>query len=172
MDAIKLLEKQHHEVEALFAKAEKTKSATMRRRLFEKIGDALAVHATIEEKIFYPNVFGKTTKDILLEAVEEHLAAKRVIADLIALDPTDEHYAAKLSVLKEEITHHIREERKELFPKAKKLVTKEVWRRSVSRWRRWRRRLGPKPRRRGCACPTRHKRPRRSTNPRDQLILR
>lgn len=126
MDAIKLLEKQHHEVEELFAKAEKTKSATMRRRLFEKIGDALAVHATIEEKILYPNVFGKTTKDILLEAVEEHLAAKRVIADLIALDPTDEHYAAKLSVLKEEITHHIREERKELFPKAKKLVSKEV----------------------------------------------
>jgi len=125
MDAIELLEEQHGEVEELFEKVEKAKSPSARMKLFEKIGDALAVHAAIEEKIFYPAAKAAATEDLLFEAVEEHLAAKRLIADLIELDPADEHYRAKLTVLGEEIRHHIREERKELFPKVKKLLDKD-----------------------------------------------
>jgi hypothetical protein len=125
MDAIKLLEQQHHEVEELFKKVDKASTAHVRLHLFEQIGDALAVHCTIEEKIFYPAVFAAKTKDIVLEATEEHLGAKRLIADLIGLAPTEEHYKAKLTVLKEQIFHHVDEERKELFPKARKLVDKE-----------------------------------------------
>jgi hemerythrin-like domain-containing protein len=125
MDAIKLLEQQHHEVEELFRKVDKTSSANVRLHLFEQIGDSLAVHCTIEEKIFYPAVFAAKTKDILLEATEEHLGAKRLIADLLALAPTEEHYKAKLTVLKEQILHHVDEERKELFPKARKLLGKD-----------------------------------------------
>ena len=124
MDAINLLEEQHNEVEDLFDKLESATTAVARRKLFEQIGDALAVHAAIEEKIFYPACKTDETSDVLYEAVEEHLAAKRLIADLIALDAADEHYRAKLIVLKEEIRHHIREERKEIFPKAKKLLDK------------------------------------------------
>ncbi len=124
MDAIALLEEQHEEVEALFDKAEKANAPTTRRRIFEQIGDALAVHAAIEEKIFYPAAKASATEDVLFEAVEEHLAAKRLIADLIELDASDEHYKAKLTVLGEEIRHHIREERKSLFPKVKKLLDK------------------------------------------------
>jgi hemerythrin superfamily protein len=126
MDAIDLLEEQHNEVEKLFDQTEKASTAAARRRLFEKIGDALAVHAAIEEKMFYPAVKARDTEDKLFEAVEEHLAAKRLIADLIELDPSDEHYRAKLTVLQEEIRHHIREERKQIFPKAKKLLDKEA----------------------------------------------
>jgi hypothetical protein len=124
MDAIKLLEQQHHEVEALFKKVDKATSANVRLHLFEQIGDALAVHCAIEEKLFYPAAFAAKTKDILLEATEEHLGAKRLIADLIALAPTEEHYKAKLTVLKEQIFHHVDDERKELFPKARKLLDK------------------------------------------------
>jgi hemerythrin-like domain-containing protein len=126
MDAIELLEEQHDEVEEMFDQAEKARTPAARRKLFERIGDALAVHAAIEEKIFYPAAMSGDTEDQLMEAVEEHLAAKRLIADLIALDESDEHYRAKLVVLAEEIRHHVREERKELFPKAKKILDKEM----------------------------------------------
>jgi hemerythrin superfamily protein len=125
MDAIKLLEEQHELVETLFDHACAAKTATARADLFAQIGDALAVHAAIEEKIFYPAVVSPKTNAFLFEAVEEHLAAKRLIADLLDLSPSDEHYRAKIVVLREEIRHHIKEERKELFPKAKRMLDKD-----------------------------------------------
>jgi len=122
MDAIKMLKKQHREVEALFKELEKAKSANPRRKLFEKVADALAVHATIEERHFYPAVKKKQTEDMLLEAVEEHLEVKRVIADLLDLEPSDPVFMAKVSVLKEDVMHHVEEEEGELFPKVQKLL--------------------------------------------------
>ena len=120
MDAIKLLETQHREVEALFKKAEKASSPQRRMQLFLDIADALAIHTTIEEKIFYPSVMIPETQDILLESVEEHLAAKRLIADLLRLEASDRTFEAKMSVLKEEVLHHVQEERKTLFRLVKK----------------------------------------------------
>jgi hemerythrin-like domain-containing protein len=125
MDAIKLLEEQHELVETLFDQACAAKTANARADLFAQIGDALAIHSALEEKLFYPAVVSQKTNAFLFEAVEEHLAAKRLIADLLGLSPSDEHYRAKIVVLREEIRHHIREERKELFPKARRLLDKE-----------------------------------------------
>ena len=125
-DAIEMLKEQHREVEGLFStyeelgeKAEKRKQAT-----FEKIADALAMHATIEEKHFYPAVKAKRTEDILLEALEEHLGIKRVIADLLKIDSSDQTFDAKVKVLKEQVEHHVEEEESDLFPKAKKVLDK------------------------------------------------
>jgi hemerythrin superfamily protein len=122
MDAIKMLKKQHREVEALFKDFEKAKSAGPRRKIFEKIADALAVHATIEEKHFYPAAKKKQTEDLLLESVEEHLQVKRVIADLLELDADDPTFVAKATVLKEDVQHHVKEEEDDLFPKVQKLL--------------------------------------------------
>jgi hemerythrin superfamily protein len=124
MNAIKFLETQHEEVSGLLEKAEKSKNAKARQKLFQKIGDALAVHATIEEKIFYPAVMAKKTEDILLEAAEEHLSIKRVIADLMQLEGDDRTYHAKISVLMEDVEHHVKEERTSLFPAVRKLMDK------------------------------------------------
>jgi hypothetical protein len=74
----------------------------------------------MEEKIFYPSVYVGPLKDALKEAVEEHLGAKRVIADLLAMKPSDEQFDAKMTVLKEEIEHHVKEEEGSLFPKVEK----------------------------------------------------
>jgi hypothetical protein len=71
-------------------------------------------------------VLAKQTEDMLLESVEEHLAIKRVLADLIALDVDDDQFDAKLEVMKEEVEHHAREEEEgELFPKVEKLIASE-----------------------------------------------
>jgi hemerythrin-like domain-containing protein len=127
MNAIKLLEQQHREVEKLFEQFEKAsgKAKKTKLQLCRKISDALAVHATIEEKIFYPATKDARTEELLHEAVEEHLSAKRIIADLLELDEIDEQAEAKMSVLKEQIEHHVEEEEKELFPKVRKLLDSE-----------------------------------------------
>jgi iron-sulfur cluster repair protein YtfE (RIC family) len=70
--------------------------------------------------LFYPAARTPETDDLLHEAVEEHLSVKRLIADLLATDPSDENFDAKVTVLKEQIEHHVKEEEGELFPKSKK----------------------------------------------------
>jgi hemerythrin superfamily protein len=126
MNAIEMLKKQHREVAKLFEKFEQAKSAGARQHLFEQIADKLAVHATIEERHFYPSVKNKATEDLLLESVEEHLEMKRLIADLLRLDAHDENYAAKVKVLQEDVEHHVEEEESELFPKVEESMNEEI----------------------------------------------
>jgi hemerythrin superfamily protein len=121
MNAVKMLKQQHREVEKLFKQFESAKSAGPKRKTFIEIADALAIHATIEEKHFYPAVKKKQTEDILLESVEEHLEIKRIIADLLQMDAGDDTFEAKVKVLQEDVEHHVEEEEKELFPKVEKL---------------------------------------------------
>src|SRR5205814_6742902 len=96
-----------------------------KRELFEKIADDLAVHATIEEKHFYPATKAARTQELLEEAVEEHLSVKRIIADLLEMDPAEGQFDAKIAVLKEQVEHHVEEEEGELFPKVQKLLSED-----------------------------------------------
>src|SRR5215471_853689 len=125
MNAIAMLKKQHKEVSALFTQLEKAKSAKTKQEIFDQIADALAVHATIEERHFYPAVKAKQTEDILRESVEEHLEIKRIIADMLELDGDDDEFEAKAQVLQEDVEHHVEEEETELFPKVEKLFDEE-----------------------------------------------
>jgi hemerythrin superfamily protein len=116
-DVLDLLTEQHDEVDALFEAIENGNGD--KQALFAQLADKLAAHATIEEKIFYPSVMAKNTEELLHESVEEHLSAKRLIADLLDLDPERDadEFDAKISVLKEQISHHAHEEEeKKLFP--------------------------------------------------------
>jgi len=61
----------------------------------------------------------------LLEALEEHLGIKRVLADLLKTDADDQTFDAKIKVLKETVSHHVEEEESDLFPKVRKLFDKE-----------------------------------------------
>lgn len=125
MNAVKMLKHEHREVEKLFEKFEAAKATERRQKVFEEIADALAVHAAIEERHFYPGVKKRQTEDVLLESVEEHLEIKRVIADLLQMDPRDDTFDAKVKVLQEDVQHHVEEEEGELFPKVEKLIDEE-----------------------------------------------
>ncbi len=119
-DVLELLTTQHQEVDTLIEKIEKGDGN--RRALFTELADKLAAHATVEEKIFYPAVMAKDTEEMLQESVEEHLAIKRLLADMIAMASDDDQFLAKLSVLKEQVAHHAHEEEEgKLFPKVKSL---------------------------------------------------
>lgn len=120
MNAVDLLVTDHRRMESLLKALVETKGDEKAKR-FTEVADILAAHVTIEEKIFYPAVKAKRTEDILLESLEEHLSIKRVLADLIALSPSDDTFDPKLHVLKEQVEHHHKEEEGDLFPKVRKL---------------------------------------------------
>jgi hypothetical protein len=127
LDVLQLLTEQHAEVDELFEKLDAGKGD--RRKTFAELADKLAAHAGAEERVFYPNVMSEATAELLHEAVEEHLAVKRTLADLLALDPASasdrETFDAKLSVLKESVSHHAHEEEEgKLFPLLRKQMDK------------------------------------------------
>ena len=129
MKATDLLKKQHKEVKALFKKVENTENARERRRLMEEIAAALDGHATIEEEMFYPAVRGLETQkaeEMVMEAFEEHHVVKLVLAELPQVDPEDERFEAKMTVLSELVEHHADEEEKEMFKAAQKLGKDEL----------------------------------------------
>src|SRR6476620_11829227 len=110
LDAIALLKADHRKVEDLFDKFEKARDATRKQALAQEICTELCVHTTIEEEIFYPACKGKVEHDLMSESYVEHDGAKVMIAELLASSPDDEFYDAKMTVLSEEIKHHVKEE--------------------------------------------------------------
>jgi hemerythrin-like domain-containing protein len=122
MDAIEMLMEQHEQVDDLFEKISNAGGSKDKWSTFLTLADMLAVHAAIEERHFYPAVRAKQTEEILLESVEEHLAVKRVLADLLRADVEDPSFDAKIKLLQELVQHHVEEEQDELFPKVKKLL--------------------------------------------------
>ncbi|MGH7314323.1 MAG: hemerythrin domain-containing protein [Candidatus Rokuibacteriota bacterium] len=129
MDPIKLLTKQHREVEALFKRVEKSEHPAESKQLLGQIKQSLELHTRLEEEMFYPAVRGLETKkaeEMILEAYEEHHVVKLVLAELPKVDPEDERFHAKMTVLQELIEHHVDEEEKEMFKLAKKLGEEEL----------------------------------------------
>ncbi len=122
MEAIDLLINQHEEMEMLLGKVLDSDDAGSRKELFCEVADRLTTHMTAEEQVFYPAIRAKRTEDILLEALEEHLSLKRLLADLLDLEPLEQTFEPKFKVLKEQAEHHHKEEEEQLFPKVKKLL--------------------------------------------------
>src|SRR5688572_10327058 len=125
MDAIELLRRQHHEMERSMAHVLDAPDGAAKKARFADVADRLTVHIASEEQVFYPAVKAARTEDILLESLEEHLSLKRLVADLIELDPADQTFDPKFKVLKEQTEHHHEEEEDHLFPKAMKLLDGE-----------------------------------------------
>jgi hemerythrin superfamily protein len=125
ISAVDLLKKDHDEVEALFKDykmlAEGKGDAGDRRALSTRICGMLAVHAMIEEEIFYPAARkAGVDPDLLDEAQIEHGSVKQLIAEIGAAEASEPLYDARLQVLGEQVRHHVKEEESELFPACRK----------------------------------------------------
>lgn len=122
-DAIDLLMTDHKKVKKLFKEYEKLEDgdSDQKMELVATICKELTIHTQIEEEIFYPAVREAIDdEDLVDEAVVEHAAAKQLISELHAMDADEDLYDAKVTVLSEEIEHHVEEEETEMFPKVKK----------------------------------------------------
>lgn len=109
-DAIMLLKHDHRTVEDLFAKFCSARDSDRKWQLAQQICNELKIHAMIEEEIFYPATKDAVDDDLFHESFVEHDGAKVLINDIMANGPKDEFFEAKVTVLCEEIGHHIKEE--------------------------------------------------------------
>jgi hemerythrin superfamily protein len=122
MDALDLLRRQHHEMEHALGHVLETEEPSAKKERFAAIADLLTVHIASEEEVFYPAVKAARTEDVLLESLEEHLSLKRLVADLLELDPSAQTFDPKFKVLKEQAEHHHKEEEEHLFPAVGRLL--------------------------------------------------
>jgi hemerythrin superfamily protein len=123
MDAITMLKDDHRSVEALFKRFEKAgdRAFSLKRSVVDKITAELSKHATIEEEWFYPATRATVpgVEDIALESIEEHHIVKWLLSELENRDPHDESFDAKVTVLIENVRHHVKEEEGDYFPKVR-----------------------------------------------------
>lgn len=128
MNAFTLLKEDHKKVAGILEKIDSTTERGVKTRedLFTQLKTELDVHARIEETIFYPALEdADETRDITLEAFEEHRLVKQLLGELENMDKGDEQWTARFTVLKEQIEHHVEEEEGEMFPKARKVLGEE-----------------------------------------------
>ena len=125
-DALDILAEDHQKVLKMFEQFRKMKKKADAdeqeiQTLVETACAELTIHSQVEEELFYPALRNASDADDLLDEAEvEHASAKQLITELAAMQPGDDLYDAKFTVLGEYVKHHIDEEEHQLFPKAKK----------------------------------------------------
>ena len=119
-ELLETLHSEHEMVKELFEKLKSEDQAKKKEQLFSQIKRDLTPHMRGEEKYFYPALKEKEgNKEDVLEAVEEHHAAKLLLNELDDMSPDEERWDAKASVLQEMIEHHIEEEEDTIFEAAR-----------------------------------------------------
>jgi hemerythrin-like domain-containing protein len=129
MDALALLKKDHEAIKKLLKDLEGTTERAVKTREdgFGRLKFTLTVHEQMEEAILYPALKQHAeTKDIVLEAYEEHDVVDKVLSDLEATPLDDESWHAKLKVMSENLHHHIEEEEQEMFDTARQVFDRDV----------------------------------------------
>jgi hemerythrin-like domain-containing protein len=131
MNAIQLLLKDHEEIRQYFREFEEAGDRAKKKKqtAAEKAIKELKSHSQLEERYFYPAMREKGSqedKDLVLEGIEEHRVADFLMERIQQTPPDDENYEARFKVLIESVTHHIKEEEKQLFPDAKKVLKDDL----------------------------------------------
>jgi hemerythrin superfamily protein len=126
MDAISVLKKQHSQVATLFTEFETTRGR--QEDVVQQICQKLTIHDKIERDLFYPAVIQLNAEigHIILESLEEHHLVQVMLKQLADIDASDKSYEAKVTVLKELVQHHVREEETELFKMVREVVDEDT----------------------------------------------
>ena len=129
-DAIVMLKNDHKEIRKVFrdfGKAGESAHAT-KGKLVDKMIELLTVHTYLENEVMYPRVreLLPELEDDVLESYEEHHVADVLVVELSSMQPTDERFTAKATVLIESVEHHIEEEEQDWFPKVREGLGRKV----------------------------------------------
>jgi len=119
MDVTKVLESDHRQVEDLFAKIEKAEGAK-RQPFIDELVNSLRAHMELEESVVYPAMEPATGHEEVEEGITEHKLARKGLDDVVRLAPDEPGFGAALDSVKAGITHHVKEEETEVFPKLRK----------------------------------------------------
>jgi hemerythrin-like domain-containing protein len=122
-DAIVLLKDEHREIRKSFRAFEKAgeNAHATKGRIVDRIIELLTIHTYIENEVMYPRVRDllPEVEDDILESYEEHHVADVLVLELSTMQPDDERFTAKTTVLIENVEHHMDEEEKDWFPKVR-----------------------------------------------------
>ena len=124
-DVIELLEKDHREVEDLFAKAKEISGAA-KQQVVTKIASELTIHAEVEEEVVYPAMRQAGLTDLVQEAEQEHQKVKELVAQLESMDGSTNDVDPILGQLEGDVSHHVEEEETEAFPKFREAVDQQT----------------------------------------------
>jgi iron-sulfur cluster repair protein YtfE (RIC family) len=128
MDAITMLKEDHSRLRGLFKQFHDSgpRALKTKEKLVDKMIEELSVHAVIEEQVFYPAVRGALSDlgEEVLEALEEHHIVKWTLSELDDMAPDAENYTAKVTVMMENVEHHIKEEEGQLMPTVRKAMSR------------------------------------------------
>jgi len=128
MDAITLLIDDHKRIKKMLAEGDETteRAEKTRTELFERLKDLLLSHEQMEEVVLYPALKAHPkSKDMALEAFEEHHVVDEILEELGSTPVADETWGAKFTVAKENLEHHMGEEEDEMFPDCRKMFSKD-----------------------------------------------
>jgi hemerythrin-like domain-containing protein len=128
VNALSLLKEDHDKVKKLLTELDATteRGVKTREELFRKVKLELQVHEAIEEEIFYPALKEHPkAREIVLEGYEEHNVVDTVMQEIEGVAFDDERWGAKLTVMKENVEHHIDEEESEMFDQARQVFDRD-----------------------------------------------
>lgn len=126
MDVYELLKKDHQRVSELFHELSMTRDTKEKEQFFEQLKNELELHSFVEEKIFYPELKRPNqTREIALEAYEEHRLVQKLLEELEELGKDREEWNAKLKVLQTNVEHHVQAEEGQIFNLAKQMLPQE-----------------------------------------------
>ncbi len=124
-DAVSVLKRQHDEAQKAFHDLS-VAGEEERRPRFQHLADMLAAHASVEERLVYPELARiEDVADSARDALEEHLVQKRLLADMLERDLEEAVFDAKCRVLEAEVLRHAEEEEGGLLPKMEKALGRE-----------------------------------------------
>ena len=131
MDILKLIKKDHDEAFETIEKLEKMTDSPSHNaeKMTQEFAIAVLLHAKSEEKGLYEMIESEKEdfKDFTLEGFIEHSLVENTLKRLLSVKPGGNgEFKAALTVTKELLEHHAKEEEEEeLFPKIKKNFSAE-----------------------------------------------
>src|SRR3954469_10702960 len=125
VDATRLLEQDHQNVEQLFVQFEQATGETEAKgEIVEQIIRELSIHAAIEEEVFYPAVREAVGDEGMVDhAIDEHQEVKALLNDLDKMSPSDPGYHQKVQAVIADVREHVQEEEGEMFPKFRDAIS-------------------------------------------------
>lgn len=125
LDALALLEMQHREVERVFDRIHDSEDEDEIRQALFEVADLLSAHAMLEERLFYPAVRSADTEELVTESLHDHDDVKRVLVELLDVEPSRADFSGMLEELEGLIEGHVEEEEHELFPRVQRMMSAE-----------------------------------------------
>jgi hemerythrin superfamily protein len=116
----------HSHVMVTFHQYTRDKRPSVKKALAETICDALEIHATLEEEIFYPALRPHAhDQKVMDKSVPEHDEMRAMIAELRRTDPKSPRHDELVFQLMRDVQHHVADEETVLLPDAEQSLSHE-----------------------------------------------